>query len=300
MSGAARSTWSVRARRGSVWAVTAALAVGGGAASGCKAQAAGSGPVHVTKTSISPAPEEKQERSSVSNGTPKKTHEPPTKKPAPPKPAAPVDRVLLANGSQGGQVRELQARLRKLKLFDRNPTGYYGSVTTASVRGFQRQQGMGASGSLTSSAWSALRARTSPPSHDELYPPTTLPLDDPDPRCLTGRALCVSKKSRSLAWYVNGQLVSAMDVRFGSAYTPTREGEFGVAFKSRHHVSTIYHTPMPYALFFSGGQAIHYSSDFAARGYSGASHGCVNVRDKKKIAALFAQVKKGDKVVVYK
>ncbi|OEU86244.1 hypothetical protein DB35_15495 [Streptomyces abyssalis] len=207
---------------------------------------------------------------------------------------------MLATGANGAQVRELQARLRKLELFDRNPTGYYGPVTTASVRAFQRQQGMGSTGTVTSDLWTALRARTSPPSRDELYPPTTRPLDDPDPRCLKGRALCVSKKSRTLAWYVNGRMLSAMDVRFGSAYTPTREGEFGVNFKSRDHVSTIYDTPMPYALFFSGGQAIHYSSDFAARGYGGASHGCVNVRDKKKIAALFAQVRKGDKVVVYK
>ena len=36
---------------------------------------------------------------------------------------------------------------------------------------------------------------------------------------------------------------------------------------------------MPYAMFFSGGQAVHYSPDFAARGYNGASHGCVNVRN---------------------
>ena len=65
-------------------------------------------------------------------------------------------------------------------------------------------------------------------------------------------------------------------------------------------MSTIYDTSMPYAMFFSGGQAVHYSADFAARGYSGASHGCVNVRDKAKIAALFDQVKPGDKVVVYR
>ena len=90
-----------------------------------------------------------------------------------------------------------------------------------------------------------------------------------------------------------------MDVRFGSQYTPTREGLFHVSFKSRHHVSTIYDTPMPYAMFFSGGQAVHYSSDFAATGYNGASHGCVNVRDKGKIEALFSQVRNGDKVVVH-
>nr|WP_246530799.1 L,D-transpeptidase family protein [Streptomyces bathyalis] len=279
--------------------MTAALVVGGGAAAGCKAQTNGSAPIHVTKTSVAPAPTERPARSSVSNSTQDKNPGKPAEA-RPVKRAAPADPILFATGAEGAQVRELQARLRKLQLFDRNPTGYYGSVTAASVRSFQRQQGMSTGGAVTSSVWAALRARTTPPSHAELYPPTTLPLDTPDPRCLTGRALCVSKKSRTLAWYVNGRMLAAMDVRFGSAYTPTREGKFSVGFKSRDHVSTIYDTPMPYALFFSGGQAIHYSSDFAARGYSGASHGCVNVRDKKKIAALFAQVRKGDKVVVYK
>jgi lipoprotein-anchoring transpeptidase ErfK/SrfK len=45
---------------------------------------------------------------------------------------------------------------------------------------------------------------------------------------------------------------------------------------------------------------VHYSSDFAARGCNGASHGCVNVRDLGKIQALFDQIKVGDKVVVYR
>jgi hypothetical protein len=31
-------------------------------------------------------------------------------------------------------------------------------------------------------------------------------------------------------------------------------------------------------MFFGGGQAVHYSPDFAARGYNGASHGCVTLR----------------------
>ena len=57
---------------------------------------------------------------------------------------------------------------------------------------------------------------------------------------------------------------------------------------------------MPYAMFFSGGQAVHYSPDFAARGYSGASHGCVNVRNLVGIQSLFAQARVGDKVIVYR
>jgi lipoprotein-anchoring transpeptidase ErfK/SrfK len=56
---------------------------------------------------------------------------------------------------------------------------------------------------------------------------------------------------------------------------------------------------MPLAMFFSGGQAVHYSSDFAAVGYAGASHGCVNVRDYDALAVLFGEVQVGDKVVVY-
>ncbi|WP_031506322.1 L,D-transpeptidase family protein [Streptomyces megasporus] len=212
--------------------------------------------------------------------------------PAPPPP-------LLREGAEGKQVRELQARLRQAGHFDLNPTGYYGSVTTASVSAFQKRQGLPADGRVTQATWDALTARTRPPTRQELYPPTTRPLADPDPRCLTGRVLCVSKESRTLAWMIDGKVVSAMDVRFGSELTPTREGEFGITFKSRHHHSTLYDTPMPYALFFSGGQAVHYSADFAANGYNGASHGCVNVRDKAKISALFDEVRVGEKVIVY-
>jgi lipoprotein-anchoring transpeptidase ErfK/SrfK len=56
---------------------------------------------------------------------------------------------------------------------------------------------------------------------------------------------------------------------------------------------------MPDSMFFSRGQAVHYSSDFAARGYAGASHGCVNVRDRAGLDRLFAQVRVGDAVVIY-
>ena len=92
----------------------------------------------------------------------------------------------------------------------------------------------------------------------------------------------------------------SLDVRFGSSETPTREGLFSVYRKSRDHVSTLYDSSMPFAMFFSGGQAVHYSSDFAARGYYGASHGCVNVRDYSAIATLFDEVPIGTKVVVYR
>ncbi|WP_245242579.1 L,D-transpeptidase family protein, partial [Streptomyces sp. NEAU-H3] len=214
----------------------------------------------------------------------------------PPRSTAPA---LPRKGQRTSDVRALQARLWSLGFFRQQPTGYFGDVTAQALAAFQRDRGLAASGVLDAATWARLRAAGPAPTKAALYPETTLPPTRPDPRCLTGRALCVSKKSRTLAWMVDGRVVSVMDVRFGSAYTPTRDGTFKVYWKSRDHVSTIYHTPMPYALFFSGGQAVHYSPDFAARGYAGASHGCVNVRDKAKVAALFDTVRTGDKVIVY-
>jgi peptidoglycan hydrolase-like protein with peptidoglycan-binding domain len=216
-----------------------------------------------------------------------------------PSPVTPTPATLMASGTQSDQVRGLQARLAQIGYFDRSPTGYYGSVTTAAVSAFQGRRGVSRTGATDTVTWQLLLGMTRKPTRDELRPPTTRPVAKPDPRCLRGRVMCISKTSRTLSWMIDGKIRSSMDVRFGSEYTPTREGTFTVSWKSRHHVSTLYDSPMPYAMFFSGGQAVHYSSDFAARGYSGASHGCVNVRNKKKIAALYAQVRSGDKVVIY-
>ncbi|MFI8907968.1 L,D-transpeptidase family protein [Streptomyces albidoflavus] len=243
----------------------------------------------------SPPPPPPTPSPAPTTATPKPPPPPPT--PSATKPAAPA--VLMRPGQTSEQVRELQARLASLGLFGRSPTGFYGDVTSEAVSAFQRKGALPVTGTTDTVTWDRLRAGTPRPTQDDLHPPTTLPLSKPDKRCLTGRVLCISKQSRSLAWMVDGKVRSAMDVRFGSQYTPTRDGAFKVYWKSRDHHSTLYDTPMPYALFFSGGQAVHYSKDFATQGYAGASHGCVNVRDKKKVAALFDQVREGDRVIVY-
>ncbi|MFG2838682.1 L,D-transpeptidase family protein [Streptomyces zaomyceticus] len=213
--------------------------------------------------------------------------------------ATPEPDVLMGDGDESEQVRELQARLRQLGHFHRAPTGFYGTMTAASVKAFQGKQGLPRTGSVDDATWQGLLGASRKPTADELKPSTTNQLDTPDARCMTGRVLCISKESRTLAWMIDGKVVSAMDVRFGSENTPTREGTFTVERKVRQDWSRLYHTPMPLSMYFSRGQAVHYSSDFAARGYNGASHGCVNVRDKVKLTALFDQVKVGDKVVVH-
>ncbi|MET7638091.1 L,D-transpeptidase family protein [Streptomyces sp. NPDC005438] len=269
---------------------------------GCDPEATGGRPV-----SFSPAPKgstAKPQKAEIAKPEkPKQPKSTPTPTPTPtystPKPRPSTPAPVLTVGNEGEAVRDVQARLLQLGLFQRNPTGYYGTVTRDAVSAFQKQRGTARTGSVSAADRTALNSRTRQPTQLERYPTTTLPPAKPDSRCRTGRVLCVSKKSRTLLWMKDGQVLSAMDVRFGSAYTPTREGAFKVDFKSRNHHSTIYDTPMPYAMFFSGGQAVHYSADFAARGYSGASHGCVNVRDRKRLAKVFNEVRAGDRVVVY-
>ncbi|WP_228979829.1 L,D-transpeptidase family protein [Streptomyces sp. DH12] len=273
-------------------------------AAGCTAQAAAPG----GSAGGSPAPAASAAgagSASPSSGAPGSSAAPSGQSSAAPSvsgsggPSASASPAVLAKGTENEQVREAQARLRQLGHFHRSPTAFYGAMTAEAVSAFQGRRGLPATGDVDAATWAALVAATRQPTGDELRPPTTNEVDTPDQRCTTGRVLCISKESRTLAWMVDGKVVSAMDVRFGAVNTPTREGTFKVDRKERTWKSTLYHSDMPYSMFFSGGQAVHYSADFAARGYNGGSHGCVNVRDEARLAQVFAQVRVGDKVVVH-
>lgn len=120
-----------------------------------------------------------------------------------------------------------------------------------------------------------------------------------DRRCLTGRVLCASKTTNKMHWMIDGKILETVDVRYGRPGLETREGQFQVNWKSRNHVSSLYGSAMPFSMFFSGGQAVHYSSDFATRGWVGGSAGCINVRDWNTLERIYNQVRVGDKVVVY-
>ena len=225
----------------------------------------------------------------------------PTPKPKP-RPTLRPGPTLLGTQSSGDRVRDLQARLKQIAWYDADVTGTYGPVTTGAVKGFQAKREIPVTGLVDQRTLDRLHAMTRTPTDDELHNITigsTSTRAGLDARCLTGRAICIDKTSRTLRWVVDGTVRSTLAVRFGASYSPTREGVFHVGWKSADHVSKLYGSAMPFAMFFSGGQAVHYSSDFAARGYYGASHGCVNVRDYDGIRSLFGQVNVGDKVVVY-
>lgn len=205
--------------------------------------------------------------------------------------------VLFGPGSTGAKVKDLQARLRQIGWYAAKVTGTYDATTEKAVAGFQAKRELPVTGSVDAPTLEKLRSMTRTPTKDELN--NVISTAGLDPRCLVGRAICISKATRKLSWVINGVVKLRMDVRFGADTTPTREGAFLVEDKRRTWISTLYQSSMPFSMFFSGGQAIHYSSDFAARGYTGASHGCVNVRDWNGIAWLFDQVRLGDPVIVY-
>ncbi len=278
---------------------------------GTSTSAAPTSSAPITPTS----PTTTNEPSSTPTSAPRPTSAPPTAAPttAPaPTPTAtakpvPAPVVMLRPGDTGPKVRALQARLRQLSWFDGDVNDRYGARTTTAVRGFQAKRGFDPTGVLDERTWDKLVAMTQRPTADELanvkpapVQPTPVAVSwDVDQRCLTGRVMCISKSTRRLTWVVDGVPQYGFDVRFGSDELPTREGVFSVYKKKVDVISNLYHTPMPYSMFFSGGQAVHYSSNFARLGYAGASHGCVNVRNKPLLVQLYDEVRVGDKVVVH-
>ena len=118
-------------------------------------------------------------------------------------------------------------------------------------------------------------------------------------KCRTGTVICIDKSTYKLVYMKAGKAVLMMDARFGAVSTPTREGVFKVYYKDANHVSSLYGSKMPWSMFFSGGEAIHYSYDFAAYGYAHHSHGCVNIRDWSGVEWLYKHTPLGTKVVVY-
>jgi peptidoglycan hydrolase-like protein with peptidoglycan-binding domain len=209
-------------------------------------------------------------------------------------------RPLFRSGDSGHDVRAIQARLRQIAWYFGDVTGTYDSQTVTAVEGFQAKRAIPVTGAVDRRTLDRLVAMTTTPTTAELQNKLPSP-GKLDPRCLTGRVMCIDKTTRTLRWVIDGHVLQTLDARFGSTLndTPTREGLFHVYLKDADHVSRLYGSSMPFAMFFSGGQAVHYSSDFATVGYNGASHGCVNIRDYDGVKWLFSQVQVGDKVVVY-
>ncbi len=262
-------------------------------------------PTPVTSTPVTPT-------AATPTATPTRTASPsPTRTASPsPSPAETAGPAILAQGDTGAQVRELQARLARAGVFAGTVAGNFGPVTRAAVSRYQARRDLPVTGAVDAETWSTLRSRTKTPTRLEMYPETAPEKaenpDDPasqlDSRCLTGRVLCADKSRNRLSWVVDGRVQMTLTVRFGRPSLPTSNGVFSVYWKDIDHKSSLYDdAPMPYSMFFNGGEAVHFSADFVAQGYGGpgGSHGCINTRSRAKTAQLFSEVRVGDKVVVH-
>ena len=112
-----------------------------------------------------------------------------------------------------------------------------------------------------------------------------------------GRIACVDL-TKQISWIQNGskRIYGPVTIRSGRNGYETRTGLKRIYWRSKNHVSTIYHVKMPYSQFFDGGIAFHsISGSITSRP---GSHGCVNMRpvDAK---AYWNLLRNGDEVYVY-
>lgn len=98
---------------------------------------------------------------------------------------------------------------------------------------------------------------------------------------ISGKLICASKTRHRVFLVLNGSIVTSGRARFGGRASDgtgpwfTREGRFSVLYKDANAWSNLYHVRMPFFMAFSGGQGLHYSSEFAY-GYP-YSHGCIGL-----------------------
>lgn len=216
--------------------------------------------------------------------TPTPTAEEEVKK-APPLQDVYNGKAKIRPGMQGRSVERIQEQLNGVGK-PAPTTGVYDRKTVKAYKSFQEKLGYWPTGNVSQKP--ALKLK-------KLYGNGTLPK-----ACKTGRVLCIDKTQQVLRMMVNGNQKLVTDVRFGAEQTPTRNGMFRVYSKIRYLISDLAGTPMPYSLFFSGGQAVHYSPGFHRDGYNGASLGCVNVRVYRDAREIYLSSPIGTKVYVYR
>ena len=205
--------------------------------------------------------------------------------------------------TQPGYVMELKHRLRQVGLYSGALSGEFDDATRQAVAAWRKRIGLPASEVMDERTWTPLLRRTRNPRYADLFgqPPASTTTQQLDARCGTGKVVCISKRERKMSYVVDGQVRFTREARFAMPGWDSPEGEFRIWYMNSDTVSKIFgeRTPMPYAIFYQGNVAIHFSQDFADKGYGGGSHGCSQLRDYQVAKWLYEQVKVGDRVVVY-
>ncbi len=195
----------------------------------------------------------------------------------------PLYREVVRRGDQDvsprriEHVRELQYRLRFAGAYRGPVTGYFGDLTHAAVRRYQRREHLRATGVAGHGTWAHLLK-------DSMRGRSRLP-----GACTRGGGFhaCYDRTLHQVTLWRNGRLHNSWLVRGGQRGYETRVGNTRVYYRDRDHVSSLYGSPMPYSQFFDGGQAFH-GSPFMTNPFSGHSHGCINmyIEDSRQLWAL--------------
>lgn len=215
------------------------------------------------------------------------------------------ERPTLYRGDSGSCVNLAQHELAIMGLFHENFTDYFGPMTEQAVLDLQASHGIEQTGNIGPKTWKVLDSTQSSGSStsSQSAPTTTSTATSTNSsnslpaKCDTTRkVICIVKTTGSHATLYavqNHQIMMKIPVRTGDARGPayvTPAGDYSVGRKYTMWYSKAYNNaPMPYSMFFNGGEAIHYSSDFANNGYGGqgASAGCVNVGSMSDAAWLY-------------
>ncbi len=192
-------------------------------------------------------------------------------------------------GATGEGVSDIQRRLNLLGIIV-PINGTYSSATANGVARFNekfRSMETGENKDVSAKTWALLKSKSNK--------------GDRVPKiCKTKKAaVCIDMNQLVVRYFKKGKLVESLDARFGAPGYRTRKGNYRIFRMVKNDYSTLYKTPMPWSMYFSGGQAIHYSAAFDSVGYNGGSYGCVNIRDKKRLIPLWRKVKIGTFAKVY-
>ncbi|MGD8214734.1 L,D-transpeptidase family protein [Aestuariimicrobium sp. Y1814] len=230
--------------------------------------------------------------------------------------------VQAQPGDTGEEVNQIQAMLFRIGLLRLNErTGTYDATTTAAVKTFQKQKGLAETGIVDGitqqqllAAYRAAETANLPTKNVKRQVAKPIPTPTPTPvsdvvkyqlnsKCDDEAKVLCADQSRRKVWYLeNGKVVKEFDARFGAPSTPTRNANWRITRKVRDEVSYLYNmVPMPFSMYFSGGQAFHYSADFARVGWNnarGGSHGCINLRDYAGAEYIFNRVPVGTLAIV--
>lgn len=101
---------------------------------------------------------------------------------------------------QDGYIRELQHRLQQMGHYQGSIDGAYHPATRQAIAGFRTQVGLPASPVMDERTWARLIARTRTPRYAQLFdaPPASTLTQELDPRCLTGKVVCISHEQNQI------------------------------------------------------------------------------------------------------